>query len=203
MRFVRLFICAIVVLAVAGLSVQTASAQTEDTYVVRPGDTLQRIATLYNTSVNLIVQRNNIADPNRIEPGQVLIIPRSGAVVAPPPATPPTTQTYTVRRGDTLRVIAARYNTTVAAIASLNNIANPDRIEVGQVLRIPSGATVAPAPAPSQPLVVGGFYTVRPGDTLAVIARRVNVDMWTIARANNIYNLNRILAGQRLRIPGY
>lgn len=199
MRFVRLFICVIIVLAVAGLSVQTVSAQSEDTYVVRPGDTLQRIATLYNTSVSLIVQRNNIADPNRIEPGQVLLIPRGGAIVAPPPAT----QIHTVRRGDTLRVIAARYNTTVAAIASLNNIANPDRIEVGQVLRIPSGATVAPAPAPTQPLVVGGFYTVRPGDTLAVIARRVNVDMWTIARANSIYNLNRILAGQRLRIPGY
>jgi peptidoglycan-N-acetylglucosamine deacetylase len=42
-----------------------------------------------------------------------------------------------VKSGDTLYAIAIRYNTTVAAIASLNNIANPNQIKVGQVLKIP------------------------------------------------------------------
>jgi LysM repeat protein len=45
-------------------------------------------------------------------------------------------QTYTVVRGDTLSAIAKRYNTTVAAIAAKNNIANVNLIRTGQVLKI-------------------------------------------------------------------
>ena len=48
--------------------------------------------------------------------------------------------TYTVKKGDTLSGIAAKYNTTVSALASLNNIKNVNRIYVGQVLRINSEA---------------------------------------------------------------
>jgi lysozyme len=55
----------------------------------------------------------------------------------PAPAAPPT-RTYTVKPGDSLYAIAAKYSTTVAAIASANNIANPNLIQVGQVLKIPS-----------------------------------------------------------------
>ncbi len=46
-------------------------------------------------------------------------------------------RTYTVKAGDTLGKIAASFNVSVAAIASLNNIANPNKIAVGQVLKIP------------------------------------------------------------------
>lgn len=72
---------------------------------------------------------------------------------------------YTVQRGDTLATIARRFNTTVAAIASLNGISNPNRISVGQVLQIPNRNGVPqntipgspslppprPAPAPQTP----------------------------------------------------
>lgn len=44
--------------------------------------------------------------------------------------------TYTVKSGDTLATIARRFNTTVANLVALNNIANPNIIRVGQVLRI-------------------------------------------------------------------
>jgi LysM repeat protein len=46
-------------------------------------------------------------------------------------------KTYTVKSGDSLYAIAIKTGTTVAAIASLNNIANPNQIKVGQVLKIP------------------------------------------------------------------
>lgn len=45
---------------------------------------------------------------------------------------------HTVRRGDTLSKIAAKYNTTVEALAASNGIKNPDRINVGDVLTIPT-----------------------------------------------------------------
>ena len=46
--------------------------------------------------------------------------------------------THTVRSGETLGGIANHYQTTVAELVRLNNIANPNRINVGQVLRLPN-----------------------------------------------------------------
>ena len=54
-----------------------------------------------------------------------------------PPVTPPPSVTYTVKPGDTLYAIAVKYGTTVQAIATANNISNPNLIQVGQVLNIP------------------------------------------------------------------
>ena len=75
------------------------------------------------TTVSELVRMNNIANPDRIYEGQVLII-RPGSC----------NDTYVVRRGDTLSAIAARYGTTVARLAGINGISNADRIYVGQVL---------------------------------------------------------------------
>jgi hypothetical protein len=55
----------------------------------------------------------------------------------PQPSATPRPRTYTVRAGDTLSGIAARFGTTVAAIVALNNITNPSLIHAGLVLRIP------------------------------------------------------------------
>ncbi len=52
---------------------------------------------------------------------------------------------YTVRAGDTLASIARRYNTTVAILAQLNGIANPNRIYIGQRLRVPAPGSGTPA----------------------------------------------------------
>ena len=99
--------------------------------------------------------------------------------------------THVVQPGDTLFSIARRYGVSMDAIALANGIANPNRIYVGQRLLIPTGGT------PS-----GTVHVVQPGETLISIALRYGVDMWALARANRITDLNRIYVGQRLVIPG-
>lgn len=65
-------------------------------------------------------------------PPQV-VKPTSAVSAAQTKATP---QTYTVQKGDTLKKIAKKFNTTVAALQKLNNIKNPNLIRVGQKLRV-------------------------------------------------------------------
>jgi spore germination protein len=191
-RFIKFTVVLAVVSVMLLLTVIPASAQTQRIHIVRPGETLASIAATYNTSVAALAAANNIVNVNRINVGQHLIIPM--AVVINP-------QTYVVQRGDTLREIARRFNTTVDTLVQLNRIVNPNRIFPGQVLIVPAGGPVVPPPT-TPPTTVGGRYQVRHGDTLAAISRRFGVDMWNIARANNIFNLNRIFAGQWLIIPG-
>lgn len=160
-----------------------ATPTNQTLYVVKPGDTLYRIASLYGVTVSAIVEANNIVNPNLIYPNQVLIIPTS---------TPSTsTVTYTVRPGDTLYRIAGTYGTTVSAIVAANNIANPDLIYPGQVLVIPSTTT------PTTQI----RYVVVPGDTLYRIALRYDTTVSAIVLANNIANPDLIYPGQVLIIP--
>ena len=104
--------------------------------------------------------------------------------------------THTIRAGDTLSGIAARYRTTVAALASQNGIANPNLIIAGRALQIPDGFDDAARPAG------GGSYTVRPGDTLSGIAARNGTSVSSLAALNGIRNVNLIYAGQSLRLGG-
>lgn len=95
------------------------------TYYVKKGDTLRKIASKFSTTVNAILKVNpQITNPNLIYVGQAIKIP-SGV------------STYIVQRGDTLRIIAARFGTTVDNLLYLNpNIKNPNLIYVGQVLNV-------------------------------------------------------------------
>ena len=114
-------------------------------------------------------------------------------VAAAPAAHAPTW--HWVVRGETLFSIGRLYNVSPWAIASANRLANPNRIYVGQRLYIPAG------PAHYPPGGCGSYHTVRRGDTLFRIGRAYGVSAWSIARANRIYNMNYIWAGQRLFIP--
>jgi len=95
-------------------------------YTVQPGDSLSKIARYFGTTYQVLAAANGIYNPNQIYVGQVLVIPRQ-----------PTIYTYYVQPGDTLSRIAARYGTSVSAIASYNGIYNPNHIWVGMLLQIP------------------------------------------------------------------
>jgi LysM repeat protein len=103
-------------------------------HTVQRGENLFRIALQYNTTVEAIASANGIANPALIYVGQVLTIPSPGGQ---PPSPTPTGTSYTVQVGDNLFRIALRYNLNYVYLAQYNGIANPSRIYVGQVLRIP------------------------------------------------------------------
>lgn len=98
-------------------------------------------------------------------------------------------QSYTVQKGDTLSKIAAKYGTTYQKLASYNGIANPNVINVGQVIKIPgSGVTT---------------YTVQKGDCLWAIAAKKLGDgsRYNEIKTLNGLNSNEIYAGQVLKLP--
>lgn len=104
-------------------------AQTDGTtYIVQPGDTLSGIAARYGTAYQSLAAINNIADPNRIYPGQEIVI--DGA------ATEASTEYYTIQPGDTLSGIASTYGTTWQWLAEINGIDTPDLIHPGTTIRV-------------------------------------------------------------------
>lgn len=97
-------------------------------YTVRPGNTLFGIAQFFGTTVDMIMKHNNIADPNKIYPGQEIIVPVNTMDMSGYP--------YIVRPGDTLWTIAQRFGTTIESIKNKNGLENPNIIYPGTTLMI-------------------------------------------------------------------
>jgi lysozyme len=99
-------------------------------YVVQFGDRLARIARRFGTAVRTLTALNALANSNRILFGQVLCVrgtSRRGSAGF----------LYVVRRGDTLSALGRRFGWRALFLAKLNQLANPNRIFVGEVLFIP------------------------------------------------------------------
>ena len=109
--------------------------------------------------------------------------------VSSAPIQAPATSTYTVRSGDTLSSIAAKFGTNYQTLASLNGISDPNLIYVGQALRVNGSANAGSV-----------YYTVRAGDNLSAIASRYGTSYQSIASLNGLANPNLIYAGQTLKI---
>lgn len=138
----------------SGLVTPTAFAPVDTaggcTHTVVSGDTLYRIAVKYGVTVTQLKEANSQSS-DIIQPGDVLKIPNcdgsgnTGSNVTQPTAEPagPATalpsgsQTYVVKRGDTLYTIGLKFGVTADAIQKANNISNPNRINPGQELIIP------------------------------------------------------------------
>ncbi|MEW8987593.1 MAG: LysM peptidoglycan-binding domain-containing protein, partial [Bacillus sp. (in: firmicutes)] len=214
-------------------------------HTVVTGDTLSQIAKKYNSTVDSIKVKNKLTS-DVILIGQRLLVPVLNVIgdtgtgtnpmpVPTPTPSPPTpvqvtepepTVTpqptiklteYRVVSGDTLSIIAKRFNTTVAAIKTENQLTS-DLIRIGQLLKIP-GSTTTQAPiveqnTPSTPVISPEptpvpineiteettSYQVVSGDTLSIIARKFNTSSKEIMTINNLSS-DRIYVGQKLIIP--
>ncbi len=125
---------------------------------------------------------------------------------------------HVVRRGETLRAIAAEYRVDLQDLIDENDIPNPSRLRVGQEIVIPGRTasagertaaateTAAEAPllnaseTPAAPAPRPITHVVQRGETLMAIARRYNVRVLDIKRENGLRS-DTIRAGQTLRIP--
>ena len=182
-----------VLVAVATLAV-TAGAG----YTVQGGDTLSALAHRLDTTVSRLVEANDIADPDLIRVGQTLTIPGSPSGTQGGSGTAADATTHVVRPGESLGSIADRFGLSVEDLARANGITDPSLVMAGSLLRIASEAP----PAPGAGGGGSATHTVAPGQALSTIAAQYGTSVSALVDANELADPDRIVAGQRLRVPG-
>ena len=123
--------------------------------------------------------------------------------IGPPPASVPSSISqpsgsagiHVVQPGENLFRIALGYGLDTNALARYNGITDPNKIYVGQKIKIPGYAS-SPGSGTG-----GQVYVVQPGDTLDSIARRFGTTANALMSANDLTNPNLIYVGQRLNVP--
>ncbi|MFZ4536610.1 LysM peptidoglycan-binding domain-containing protein [Propionivibrio sp.] len=195
-------------------------------YTVRPGDKLEKIAPRFGMTVANLKEANSITGRIKVSPGLTLLVagqeggePLDMDALAEQPRLPAAdpvpekaSQTHTVRKGETLPVIARRYGMTVTELKRINHLRN-DKIAAGTRLTV-AGANETAAkseskhgkaeiksiqrPSPQKAPKIT-HYTVRRGDTLASIAKRFKVSKDDLLRWNRL-SPNALTAGKTLTI---
>lgn len=159
-------------------------------HYVRRGETVSVIARRYGTSVSAIARANRLGRNYLIRVGQKLRIPGRGSTYT---SYQPRTLTkegeklvYTVKKGDSLYVIAKAFNTTVQKIKEQNNLQS-NTLHVGQKLVVQSGTPNGAIP-----------YTVKSGDTPYKIAKKYGMDLNYLLSLNGLSTRSKIYPGQQL-----
>lgn len=146
-------------------------------YTVKKGDSLWLIANKYGTTVDELKSANNLKSTT-LSIGQTLIIPEKKENT--------NKISYVVKKGDSLWLIANKYDTTVEKIKSTNNLKG-NTLSIGQVLVIPSSSEFI-------------TYTVKKGDSLWLIANKYNTTVDNIKKLNNLSS-NNLQINQKLILP--
>lgn len=115
-------------------------------YMIMAGDTYYRLAIRYGTTVDAIIAANPNVNPDMLMIGQRICIPTT----TPPPVTCPSgTTPYTIRAGDTFYNIARRQNISLDALLAANPGVDPDRLQIGQVICLPTTPPPPPTGCPT------------------------------------------------------
>ena len=204
-------------------------------YAIQSGDTLLGIALRYGLDWQDIALSNNMVEDELLQVGRVIHLPgrggTGGAVDTTTPEIAAGNQTHSVRPGETLWTIAARYQIAWQDIATVNQLGEYDMLQVGQVLKLPasldeprtSEENAAEAGTPNtsdedtnepdvtQSAATTGFvqesaaavatYTVRGGDTLLAIALRNHITWQALAEVNGLEEDSYLQIGQELTLP--
>ncbi|MCC6453340.1 MAG: LysM peptidoglycan-binding domain-containing protein [Caldilineaceae bacterium] len=194
-------------------------------HLIQPGESLSRIAEMYDLTMDELMEINGISDPDTIVIGQRLrLTPVIATEAAQPDAPTPLpassgnpiatlNRTYTVAAGDSVPYIALRFGVDESALRQINNLDGSTLLDLGQVLILPATAQelhFAPveretetdeeetesAAAEGSPR-----YTVQAGDSLGHIAQDQGLSLAALMEANQISNPDAIYVGQELLIP--
>ena len=153
----------------------SSSSNNSNTYTVKSGDSLWKIANQYGLTVAELKNLNGLTSDN-LSIGQVLKISNSSSSN--------NSNTYTVKSGDSLWNIANKYGITVSELKNLNGLTS-DNLSIGQVLKVPSGFNT---------------YTVKSGDSLWSIANRYGITVNELKNLNGLTS-NTLMIGQVLNLP--
>lgn len=114
-------------------------------YTVQAGDTVWGIAQRFGITPQALVDANSLSEPDRLQPGQELVIPTAEEATTGEPASVETEDTepqrvHVVSAGDNLWDVARQYGTTVDEIVGLNELDPEGVLALGQELLIPQRA---------------------------------------------------------------
>jgi membrane-bound lytic murein transglycosylase D len=163
---------------------------------VKKGETLSDISQKYGVPLAVIMETNALTKKHILRIGQGLLIPAQN--VSSDRSSPSDTKEgevtfYTVKEGETLSDIAARFATTSSQIEKLNGLKNPDYLDKGQRLKIPQANT-----GEGKSFVE---HEVKKGETLSYLAEKYGVAVSDIVEANDLSDKNTLKTGQYLLIP--
>jgi LysM repeat protein len=166
------------------------------------GDTLTNVAQRYNIKVADLAAYNQILDYNHIVLGQKLRIPPIGVTVTAPAAElaaikPGADGYHVVRKGESLGAIARLYNMTLEELMALNEVDDPNLVQMGTMLRLTD--EVEPPTNALQPEIEVITYTVKRGDTLSEIAQMYYTTAGQLLADNKLTDAD-VRVGQELRI---
>lgn len=157
------------------------STNDEETYIVKAGDSLYKIANMYGMSVNELKNLNNLTS-NTLMIGQKLKVQNTEM---------PAANTYIVKPGDSLYNIAKNFNITVDQLKDANNKTS-NLLSIGEMLTIPLNNATSTNNS--------NTYTVKAGDSLYQIALKYNTTVDNLKTLNNKTN-NNLTIGEILIIP--
>ncbi|WP_299164969.1 LysM peptidoglycan-binding domain-containing protein [uncultured Arthrobacter sp.] len=185
------------------------------TYVVRAGDTISGIAARHGLDMHAVLKANGLTVNSIIHPGKKIKLAGSAEAPAPAKQDAPakeSSETYTVKSGDTLGAIAARHGVSLSSVLKANGLSMTSIIHPGQKIKLAGGSSVAvqtsPKPAAPQPAAPkpasssGGTYTIKAGDTLGAIAAKHGISLSALLSANNLSATTIIYPGKKLTLPG-
>ena len=166
--------------------------------VVKPGETLSEIAERYGTSVQRLMQLNNLRSPQDLWAGSRIQVPGAGGGGV---RTTTVKANYTVKPGETLSELAERYGTTVDQLMQLNGLRSAQDLWAGSRIQVPVTRRVAAKPAPAVNRNASQ-HKVQSGETLSLIAQRYGVSMQNLIAINNLSDPDQVVVGQTLRLRG-
>lgn len=183
---------------------------------VRKGETTPVIAKRYGASLKAVLEMNGLKKREALKPGGSLLVPASPAMIAKATADADgnrpgaKTTRHTVKRGETVAHIARAYGVTTEDLRRWNDLSRTAALRPGQTLKVivtvsqeaSQTARKNIANALAGPVSATGerLYTVKRGDTLAVIARAHRVSVEDLRRWNDLSRNALLRPGQKLRI---
>ena len=189
-------------LKLSGEPAQTAITNVEkavkgvksDTHIVKSGETLSSIARDYKLQLQYLMTLNDLTNSSSIRVGQRLKVEGDVAetkkvdevkVVVTKSSTK-STESYTVKSGESLNAIASKVGVSVTELAALNNLSPKAGLRIGQTIQVPKLVTE---------------YKVKRGDTLIGLASRYGMDAQALADLNDLKSNTQLRIGDVIKVP--